>query len=249
MHEAKTSPLNCFLTLTYDKDHVPPGGSLVYKGPLGFQSFVKRMRRRLKVRIRYFVCGEYGEKNGRPHYHACVFGVDFLDKTLWKKTAAGSLIYRSKVLESLWPFGHSSVGDLTFESAAYCARYVMGKLSGSAVAIVRGSRVDLRTGELLPIEPEFCRMSLKPGIGARWLEKYVDDVYAFDRVVVNGRETKPPRYYDKLISQKHPFAWHDIRLDREDRALLHPEESTARRLEVREAVTMARLAKFRRGEM
>lgn len=249
MHEASLYPANCCITLTYS-DEFLPGPSLDYKGERGFQPFMKRLREWARKRgvkkIRFFMCGEYGEKNQRPHFHALLFNFDFLDKTLWQKTSSGSMIYRSALLEKLWPWGHSSVGELNFESAAYVARYAMKKLSGDAAHVTAHGRVDLRTGEILPLKPEFIQMSRMGGIGKDWLLKYVDEVYSFDRVVINGVETKPPRYYDKLIQEKHPFAWHDIKMDREERAIKNPEESSARRLEAKEAVTLARLTKFRR---
>lgn len=244
VHEAKMHELNCALTLTYSKDHLPSGGSLRYED---FQGFMKRLRKFVSpVRVRYFACGEYGEVGYRPHYHALIFGMDFLDKKLWKKTDAGSLIYRSKVLERLWPLGHSSVGEMNFQSAAYVARYAMKKLNGDVVDSRSYGRVDLRSGEILPLVAEFIHMSLKPGIGRAWIEKYVDDVYAFDRVVVNGVETKPPRYYDKFVQVKHPFAWRDIAFDREEKALSRAADQTDARLDVRRVVLEAQLLKFRR---
>lgn len=253
MHEASLCERNCAITLTYSDEHVPSDGNLNYRD---WQLFMKRFRKRTGVKVRFFMCGEYGDLNKRPHFHGLFFGYDFQDKVLWQKTKAGSLIYRSQLLESLWPFGHSSVGELNFESAAYVARYAMKKLSGDAAHVTESSRIDLRTGEILPRVPEFIRMSngggtgdLKAGgIGKRWLEKYVDEVYSFDRVVINGHETKPPRYYDKIIQERHPFAWREISRDREDRAIKNPEESSARRLEAKEAVTLARLTRFRRGD-
>ena len=108
MHEAQMHTQNCFLTLTYDDAHLPSDRSLHYRD---FQLFIKRLRKRYPGRrIRYYMAGEYGENFGRPHWHACIFGFDFDDKKLWKRTSANSLLYRSKDLELLWPFGYSSIG-------------------------------------------------------------------------------------------------------------------------------------------
>ena len=79
--------------------------------------------------VRFFHCGEYGELLYRPHYHACLFGFDFSDKVLWS-TRGGVRLYRSKILEKLWTFGFSTIGDVTFESAAYVARYCTKKITG-----------------------------------------------------------------------------------------------------------------------
>jgi hypothetical protein len=129
MHEAKMHPKNCFITLTYNNEHLPSDGSLNYEV---FQLFMKRLRKKYGKGIRFYMCGEYGDKLGRPHFHACLFGHDFADKKLWKTTDSKSKLYRSAELEKLWPYGFSSVGDVTFESAAYVARYIMKKVSGDA---------------------------------------------------------------------------------------------------------------------
>ncbi len=198
------------------------------------------------------MAGEYGSTFSRPHFHACIFGFDFDDKELWKRTASNSLLYTSKDLEKLWTFGYSSVGDVTFESAAYVARYIMQKYNGQ---MEQGKHIkkeehyqfcDLATGELITLEPEFNRMSLKPGIGANWLEKYHADVYPHDYVEIRGQKCTPPRYYDKLIQKNDDYEWQEIQDKRETRAKLKPEEKTAERLAAKEAVTKAKLQKLLR---
>lgn len=247
VHESRMHDVNSVITLTYDDEHLPPGGSLVYRD---FQLFLKRLRRWSPVPVRFFMCGEYGELRQRPHYHAALFGFDFLDKKLCLTSKSGNSQYSSSLLDRLWPMsrpGRSTVGDPTFDSFAYIARYAMNKLNGDRVLVRDSDRVDLMSGQILPAVPEFIHMSLKPGIGRRWIDEFgPTDVWPFDRVVMNGFESKPPRYYDKIVKQRHPFAWKDISMDREERALLHPEEQTARRLEARELVTLARLRKHRR---
>ena len=71
---------------------------------LSFKKFMKRLRKRFKgKRIRFYMCGEYGEQFDRPHFHACIFGVDFPDKVLFLKPAVISfgLVPRWKVFGSL----------------------------------------------------------------------------------------------------------------------------------------------------
>lgn len=128
MHEASLHDANSFVTLTYNDENLPHDGGLVYRH---FQLFMHRLRKRVPSKIRFFMCGEYGENFGRPHFHACIFGLDFVDKTLWQ-VRNGVKLYRSKKLESLWEFGYSSIGTVTFESAAYVARYIMKKVTGDA---------------------------------------------------------------------------------------------------------------------
>lgn len=129
VHEASLHKRNCFITLTYNNDHLPEDRGLHYDH---FQLFMKRLRKKYGEGIRFYMCGEYGEKLGRPHFHACLFNHDFSDKTPWKTTETGFKLFRSKELEELWPYGYSSVGAVSFESAAYVARYIMKKVNGEA---------------------------------------------------------------------------------------------------------------------
>ena len=106
MHEAQMHEDNCFITLTYRPDDLPKDGSLNKKH---FQDFMKRFRHRYSdTKIRYYMCGEYGEDFGRPHYHACIFGFDFPDKVHWK-TFNGCKLFTSEILEDLWSFGFCTV--------------------------------------------------------------------------------------------------------------------------------------------
>ena len=125
-HEASLYENNSFITLTYADEYLPQNGSLDLNAQ---QKFFKRLRKKYGSGIRFYACGEYGSKFGRPHYHACLFNHDFADKTLWKITNDVPL-YRSSSLEELWPYGHSSVGNVTFQSAAYVARYILKKITG-----------------------------------------------------------------------------------------------------------------------
>lgn len=128
VHEASLYTDNCFVTLTYNDDFLPEDRSLHYRH---FQLFMKRLRKRHGDGVRFYMCGEYGEKQGRPHYHACLFNFRFSDMRLWQERN-GVKLYRSAELERLWPFGFCSVGEVTFESAAYVARYIMKKVTGDA---------------------------------------------------------------------------------------------------------------------
>lgn len=236
MHEAQLHDENSFVTLTYDDKHLV--SSLDYRD---FQLFMKRLRKKVS-KARFYMCGEYGEKYRRPHFHACLFGVGFSDRIEWSKSGSGELLYRSATLEALWPHGFSSIGSVTFDSAAYVARYVMKKVTGQ-LASAHYSSLDFHTGELLSLKPEFTRMSLKPGIGAEWFKRYKSDVYNFDSVVVNGQLVKPPRYYDKLLSVSDPDTFEALELSRYLK--ITPEvvaDSSAARLAVREQVARSRLS-------
>lgn len=235
MHEAQMHGLSSFVTLTYDDDHIPHDWSLRYSD---FQLFVERVRRRYPG-ARFFMCGEYGDATLRPHYHACLFGVHFSDRKLFSKSGAGSDLYTSSELSALWANGHASVGDLTFESAAYVARYVTKKLNKPDDD--RLLRFD-DNGVCYWLAPEFARMSLKPGIGANWWKKYGQEVLARGNVVMRGVEMKVPRYYAKLCSDPK-FDW----IEYKNQQAFKPADSTDDRLAVREFVQQAKLDNLKRG--
>lgn len=241
VHEASLHEANCVITLTYDDLNVPSDGSLRYRD---FQLFFKRFRKFAGVRVRFFVCGEYGSDLGRPHFHACVFGFDFADKVAWKVKGSTAQLYRSRSLETLWPYGFSSVGVLNFESAAYIARYCLKKVTGDAAV---QHYVDPATGVIR--EPEFVHMSLKPGIGRGWIDKFESDVYPEGMCVVNGRKVRPPKYYDRVFKQRvgDVDELAEMQLAREKFAREHYEDSTERRLKDREQVCEARLKLFNRS--
>lgn len=240
VHESKLHKDSSFITLTYDNEHV--GYSLNY---VDFQKFCKRMRKRLGP-FRFFMCGEYGDKFLRPHFHACLFGIDFSDKVVHSKNGDYTL-FTSRVLSELWPFGFCLIGDFNFETAAYTARYVMKKVTGKN-AESHYERCVESTGELINVEPEFCRMSLRPGIGAGFYEKFRTDIFPRDYVVINGVKAPVPRYYKKLLSLDDPelvdylgFVRYDAITDEQIR------DRWSDRLEVRETVTKARLSMKRRN--
>lgn len=247
MHEAQMHDDSCFVTLTY-KD-APEG--LVYGD---FQKFIKRLRRSIAPeRVRFFACGEYGDE-GRPHFHAALFGTAFRgDRVIWKRSGGGCDIFRSARLESLWPLGFSSVGELTFESAAYIARYVVGKLTLSDRSSEKWlqawrekyERVDKETGVLSVVEPEMVHMSLKPGIGAGWFEKFGNEVFPLDRVVMRGVPMKPPRFYDVLFGRTARQELVEIKAARVERAVARGDQSPER-LAVKEQVTLARVSLLKR---
>ena len=245
VHEASLYDDNCFITLTYNNDNVPIDGGLNYSH---FQLFMKRLRKRFpNDTIRFYMCGEYGENYGRPHYHACLFGFNFPDRVLHSRTGSGFFIYTSRILESLWSYGFSSVADFSFESAAYVARYVMKKITGQA-AKRHYEVLDEMTGEIYNRSPEFCRMSLKPGIGARWWDKFgQSDVVPRDKVVINGVESTVPRYYDKLLRRYNFLQYDDAKTRRAFDNYQRRADNTDARLAVKEQVVKARLSKLFRG--
>jgi len=185
------------------------------------------------------MAGEYGEQQDRPHYHACLFGIDFrCDRKPNGKSASGHTYYQSKTLDQLWRLGKTSVQDLTPETASYCARYIMKKVLGPA-AKVAYDLVD-EDGVITRRQPEYNRMSLKPGIGADYIEKYHKQVYRHDHVIVEGRKKKPPRYYDRK-AKKLGIDLEEIQYRRQLAAAQHQADNTPERLAVAEIVHQAKL--------
>lgn len=235
MHESSMHPLSSFVTLTYDSVSDP---SLCYRD---FQLFMKRMRKSSVSPIRFFAVGEYGSDFQRPHFHALLFGKWFDDRKRHSKT-----LFRSDALERLWPHGYSTIGDVTFQSAGYCARYCCEKVTGP-MAEDHYKRVDVRTGEIVPVVPEFAHMSLRPGIGYPWFQKYWKEVYeARDGVVVNGKTYPPPRYYDDLLDQVAPDLSCEKEYDRYVNSQRFIADCTPERLAVRETVDKAKLKMLKR---
>lgn len=236
MHELQMHDESAFANLTLDDEHWEP--SLDHKH---FQGFMKRLRHaRPDAAISYYMSGEYGEKYGRPHYHAILFGVGFPDKTYYGKSPSGHHLYTSKELDALWQRGECKIGAVTFESAAYVARYVMKKLNGEK-AESQYKRVDPATGEQIELKPEYSRMSLKPAIGRRWIEKYHPEVYPNDQVISRGHPAKPPRYYDLYLKTLEPELHAEVTLLREEKASTRKDDETPQRREAKEQVAIAGL--------
>lgn len=240
MHEAQLHESNSFLTLTYNDDNVPYQGQLIKHHA---QDFMKRLRY-YYPNVRYYLCGEYGEDYDRPHFHVCLFGANFSDDRVPLKRLSVGYLYSSEFLDSVWKFGHCSVGDLTFQSAAYVSRYVTKKVNG-ALAESHYMRVDGMTGEIYQKEPEFSLMSLKPGIGAEWFKKYKEDVYSYDYVVVNGVKMRPPKFYDRLLERDDYIRRDLLNVTRlEGKLKMDANENSYERLRVREEVQKAKLSNF-----
>lgn len=201
MHESQFHACSSFLTLTYDDDHLPSDGSLRVED---FQLFMKRLRRGSGTPLRFFHCGEYGETTGRPHYHCVLFGEDFSgDRVFYKTTRAGHRLYTSKVLNERWDQGRAWIGDLSFESAAYVARYCLKKVTGERAGEHYGGR-----------KAEYVTMSRRPGIGAGFFGRYSEEIYRSDSVVLRGREMLPPPFYDKLLEKIDPALMGRVKRER-----------------------------------
>ena len=243
MHEASTHEKNCFLTLTYNDEHLPENNSL---DVTHWQKFAKRMRKKMGP-FRFLHCGEYGDENNRPHYHALIFGKDFTHDQAVIQQRDEHQLFRSPMLDKLWsdedgPIGHASVGSLTWQSCAYVARYSLKKITGQdADAHYQGRK------------PEYITMSRRPGIGSAWINKYKTDVYPWDEVITNGNPCRPPSYYDDQLEKIDPAMHKKVKVRRNVKAKKKDEEenegygiASYDRREAREKIVEKRARKLKR---
>jgi hypothetical protein len=250
LHEASLHKENCFITLTYNWENLPRNASL---NPEDFRNFMKRLRHKIPGKCRYYQCGEYGERNNRPHHHAIIFGYSPRDLVAIPSPKSGQDIYFSPFLEKVWGKGFVNVGEVTLQSAQYVARYCMKKLTGKAVdkidektGLKPYERIDDITGEIIEVVPEFSTMSRRPGIGANWIRNYKSDVYPKDFVTVNGLRKQPPRFYDKWLKEEDPDLHDYLKACREEAAYTSP-DNTEHRLLQREKCANARINNLQRS--
>lgn len=220
MHEAALYEDNCFITLTYDNDHLPKNGFLERRD---FQLFMKRLRKHFAgVTIRTFYCGEYGSKLGRPHFHAILFNLDFHDKLVYKqvrkKDGSSYFLYNSETLDKIWRKGFAVIGNVTSESAGYVAQYTLKKKTGEQAAD-HYEYVDPITFEVFQRPPEFAQASLGKAIGKGWYEKFKSDVFPSDEIIVNSRAVRPPQLYLDLLELDDPVLHAKIKEKRATAAL------------------------------
>lgn len=255
-HESQLNQDNCFITLTFNNKHLSPNSSLVKSD---FQKFIKRLRKRFPDRkIRYFHCGEYGElcaicdksrkkcrckhyvkKLGRPHHHAILFNFDFKDKQVLENHGDYKT-YTSQTLDELWSdpktkesLGFSMIGNVTFQSAGYVARYVVKKVNGKQASSYYNGKV-----------PEYITMSKgrgeEKGIGDRFYNLFGKEIYEKDQVRINGDfVSRPPKYYDKKFELTDPKRYVRLKLIRKEQAENDP-DNTPSRLQQRRQVILER---------
>lgn len=177
LHEAALHESNCFITLTYDDEHLPANGSLE---KAEMQKWIKRYRKILgDKRIKYYICGEYGDKSERPHYHAIILG----DRP------------SKETLEKTWKYGFvQGPGTVTYESCAYVSAYVQKKLGGPMAK---------EQYEKRGREPPFQLCSQGLGYGFVLLNR--NQMLVNGYVTMNGKKSKIPRYYYNKIKDDIPL--------------------------------------------
>lgn len=237
VYESSLHSRNSFVTLTYANNPISLRQS-------DLRNFWKRLRHHFpNETIRYFACGEYGELLGRPHYHACIFGFDFPDKVLYS-VRDNVPLYHSTILSDIWGHGFCSIGDVTFESAAYTARYVLKKINGDLASEHYESITP--EGEVFDRLPEFVNMSRRPGIASGWYDIYKRDLEK-DFLTMRGTKMRPPRFFDKLLHRDDPDAHAALKESRKVKALQAAPDNTPARLSAKRQIKERKLKILKRG--
>lgn len=221
MHEAQMYERNSFVTLTYTDENLK-SPKLEYRD---FQLFMKRLRKTQNKKISLFVTGEYGDTTKRPHWHALIFGWRPLDTVYEYSNDNGDKVFTSKTLDTLWGLGGTKLGQITRESANYCARY-------SAKKLVHGNDQD---HEFQPIS----KKSSKYAIGKKWLETYWRDAFNYGSIVLpDGTSSSIPRYYEKWLQTHHPDEYmkyfFDVKLKKTEFAQNRSREEIEQELKINE---------------
>lgn len=166
-----------FVTLTYDDRHLPFDSKLK-KDDVSL--FIKKLRHYFErkdksVKIKYFVCGEYGSWHHRPHYHILFYGLPLRDLDVYKMSG-GEFLFHSKLLKKIWGNGAVVIGRLCYQTAFYTARYTLKKIGTTDVF-----------------------MSCSNGIGKNWclnnIDKLINDCY----LQFGKFKFSIPRYFCKII--------------------------------------------------
>lgn len=155
VEELKESSTGYFVTLTYEEGkaktkRTPWNEYQTTLDKKDIQLFLKRLRKKTKNKIRFFMCGEYGEKSLRAHYHMLLYNIP----EEWIEIRGGRL--QSKIIEETWGLGQISIGTITAASAAYVRQYTAKK-----------QKEDLNFYEAYNLPKPYINMSRKPGIGLK----------------------------------------------------------------------------------
>lgn len=266
MLEAKEFKNNYFITLTYDEINVPykqiidtETGEIIIGQTLkkeDLTNFNKRLnitwkRKHNHQGIRYYECGEYGETTERPHYHLIIFNLPHLeDLKYYTTTDTGNILYTSETITKIWGKGYVTIGEVTWDSACYVARYVMKKKYGKDAENYYKSKAKI---------PEFTTMSRMPGIAKNYYDQNKEKIYATDEIFIQGTKeiikAKPSKYFDRLYEKENPKHMkeikrkRDISLNRKNeiltKELIAPEKIQEQR-EIKERQTGERIKKLKR---
>lgn len=194
-------------------------------------------------KIRVMHCGEYGDKKGRPHHHAILFGFQFPDlKEVYEN---GKLYYTSSILSKLWEFGIHRIGNCTYNSCAYVSRYVTKKINGNNQEAYYNGR-----------KPEYITYSTKPVIGSNYFIKNYKEIVNTQELSVFADKKytcRMPKSYDSILKKIDPNLYYEMKekrvtdsltdLDR----LLSQERSIYSKLDSNQSICLSVLRKLVRS--
>jgi hypothetical protein len=169
--ELKEHKENCFITLTYAKNPV-----ILHKEHM--QKFIKKLRKQIyPKKIKYFSCGEYGDRKLRPHYHIIIFGYDFKDKIYSHNSKSNIPIYISKQLTDIWGHGETTVQTANANTVRYSAKY--------------SAKLKDHLPSNLQAYPEFNTMS--QNLGVKPILKNIETYLKTDQIYIEGFSYKIPQ--------------------------------------------------------
>lgn len=235
--EASMHVDNWFVTLTYDDEHLPlpiPTYSrhsydyglwspLLYED---FEKFKKRLLEYIRYHynvdgIRFLMCGEYGPKNGRPHFHVIFYGLPLPDVVKHNDLTVKGRPYvylSSEIIDNCWGKGFTTLGEVNWETSAYVGRYVMKKFSN--LEEFDYCKLCYDNG-WEPLPPEMRQASRNPGLARPFYDVNKDEIYNIDKVVLpNGRTPQPCQYFDRLFDLEDPELLSQIRENRKEKAFI-----------------------------
>lgn len=255
MHEASLHEENCFLTLTHNDDNLPRPPTIAKRD---VQLFIKRLRKKIAPKqIRYYACGEYGEKEkmpgsdtlGRPHYHLLIFGWTPTDIVVHSHDDNANITrYTSQTIEEAWQNkGYCTTQELTKETADYVARYAVKKIGGD-LAKAHYTYIDPQDYSIHQLEPEFGLQSSKPGIGKAWYDKFGESDCAKGYVTSNGVKHAVPKYYKKLLTESGNKQYAQVVEDRRKAFDVTDDELSPRRLRTKQSVRENRAQRLKRNK-
>lgn len=240
MNETHQWEDNSFITLTYHDSALPKHYGLE---KTDWRNFMNLLRKHFVPKdpkeyekIRFFQSGEYGPTTLRPHYHACLFNWRPDDLVFFKEEkTTGITLFTSETLDWLWQYkGFTTIGNVDFDSAAYCAGYITGKATGPRAAEEYRRTDDGKTE--WTVIPPYANMSRRPGIGHNWYKEFKGDLRK-DFVTYKGKKMKPPKYYDKLLEKGDKEQYEIIKKKRTEMAIQH--EKTSYQLHSRSLINKA----------
>ncbi|NLD49609.1 MAG: hypothetical protein GX660_20880, partial [Clostridiaceae bacterium] len=259
--EATLHESSYFCTFTYNDDNLPINEYIDNEGTYrhsmtlnkrDFQLFMKRLRKNYKYdnKIRYFMAGEYGSTTARPHYHAIIFGLKLDDLELCRKTPLGFNLYMSQFISDIWQQGYVIIAEVTWETCAYTARYIMKKQTGSAATFYKEYN----------IVPEFTLMSRRPGIAKEFYDKNKHKLLYERGVDIStpkgGRKIRSTKYFDKFLDMEYPVEREILKESTKkhmevikQKKLLKTDLSYLEMLEVSEDIKKKRIAGLPRKEI